>query len=1116
MARKRANRNAPDLHCHSTFSLLDGFGSPESVVVRAVELGWGAACLSEHGWMGSAPTFYQACKATRWWKGSGHEDGAPKPVIKPILACELYVVPDEMLGLQDKEYRQASKHLTVLALSAEGYHNLVRWTTLSMHRENFYHKPRISVEAMIESAPYGLHHNVVLSGCMGGELCQCLATMNGSGITAGAAYIESMKSVFPNFYVELQHHRIDKFVGRGFERWEEMTAQQDVVRAQLLELARRTRTPTVLTNDSHFQSSAQRKAHIAMLGSKLNRWTKEEAQGVGLDPVLGYAYWTNYMQSMEAIEERTPGAQGSCQNVLDIVAEADIRLDPLDKFSYSIPDAGYGDSVAEIRRRIKSKVKSLVRKHGDVARERIEHELAAMGDFADYLLMMSDFIIHARKEGILTNTRGSAANSLLCHALKIHDIDSIEYKLTFERFVNPERKKLPDIDIDIQYDRYEDFMKFVQQYVGEREGDGNIALLCNYGMFANRSTFRTVAESLGMPQEKIDEIADLLPQMIDSGLVDEEEDVYAALKEAYPEIYDLAAGVFDNMKSVGQHACGWIFGTKDRPLDDWIPRYLIASSGQLVTQYDYKSALLFGFNKGDFLRLKMLKVVADTLKMIGRDPLDIESIPLDDPDTFEMIREGRTEGIFTLQGKTNRQGGIEVEPVDEHGVIASVAIYRPSLTRPGYHNVYNRRRRGDEETAFPSDLAESVLGESYGLPIFQEQILEMGYAAGFDHNEAQELLDAIKLAKGVGRGAAEAFEKIHPKWVKSAMKSAGLTEKQAEETWKLVGSFEGYGFNRGHATSYGRFAVKAAYLKCHHPQEYFVSLLDTYPEKHKYVAGAKAEGFRLVTPDINRSTAGFSRGDDDTSIRVGLARIKGIGPKALTSIIAGQPFSSIDDLKARTPSNAVKVPVINSLAAVGAFQSFGIKPTDDDSEMLKILGFLLDKPKAMKDIKPIHVKARTSNKGWRHAGLYRGVDMTAQKSSISKLFWIPEITEKLLQQQASAWARVKTWLLLAIDENGIPFHIMANEDRPAEVKYLQFIAAKHRNSVLCLDGAIRKPFDTDGPMGFRFFDVSGAYEGEPQVWVEYDGQWTQEEDDKLIKSFTLLHNRKMQARRAAA
>jgi DNA polymerase-3 subunit alpha len=1109
MARKSLREyTAPDFHVHSGYSLLDGQGSPVDIVARAIELGWGAAALTEHGWMGSAPAFYQMCRAKQW------PNGDPKRQIKPILGCEFYVVPDEILGVNNKDTQKSSRHLTVLALTKEGYQNLVAWQTLSMQRENFYHRPRLSIEAMIESAPWPLHHNVVLSGCMGGELCMTLAQCNGNGLSAGVEYVDAMKSVFPNFYVEIQNHSHEFFFGKGFQSYEEMCVKQDALNIVLHEISVRSGTPIVLTNDSHYQSKEQRKAHIAMLASKMNRWSKGDTHRDESDEhnvkgyVRDYAYWRNFMMPMEELEVRTPLAAGACKTILEIVDEVDIRLDPLDDFSYSIAFSGYDDTTHEIRARCKKRLHELMIKHGgDIAVERFEHELRAMGNFKHYLLMMSDFIKWAEDQGIYTEVRGSANASILCYCLKIHDIDSIQYKLTFERFVNPERKKMPDIDIDIEADRYPDFMKFVQQYVEEREGPDQIALICNLGTMANRSTFRMAAEAYGIEKETIDEIADLLPQMIDSGIVEEGDDAYSVLKDEFPELYDVARGIFDSPKNVSQHACGWIFGTKERPLKDWIPLYLIASSGAMVTQYDYKTIEKFGLTKGDFLRQKYLAVMKRCAQMSGMTIADLKEIPLDDPATMQRIRDGRTEGVFTLQGKTNRTGGMEVEPENEHGVIASVAIYRPSLTRPGYHKVYNNRRRGDEHVTYPHELAESVLGESFGLPIFQEQILDLGYAIGFDHNDAQELLDAIKLAKGIGRGAKEAFAKIKPKFIETA--SEKMTVKQATEMWDTyMESFQGYGFNRAHATGYGIRADRAAYLLEHHTQNFYVSLLDVYPEKHKYVAGARSEGFRFLPPDINQSSAGFTKGTDENSIRVGLARIHGVGPAALKSILVGQPFSSLDDLKERTPGTSVKVTTINNLAAAGALSSLGVEATEDDSEMLKILGFLCDSPKAMEGIEPDKgaVRRWTSDRGSHHLGLYRGVEITDYKESVSKLFWIPELPDdELLKKKASSWARVKTWLMLVVDENGIPFHIMVNEDRKEEVAYLDFIIKRHKGAVICFDGSIKKPFDTDGPMGFRFYEVTGANRDNPQVW-------SPNEDERMTRGFCLLSKKKRQAR----
>lgn len=1083
---------APDFHVHSTFSTLDGMGSPKDVVKRAKALKWGAVCLTEHGWMGSAPSFYQAARA----------EG-----LNPILGCEFYIVADDDLGVKNTP----SYHLTVLAISAEGYHNLVAWTTFAAQRENFHYKPRISLLKMAEIAPFPLHHNVVLSGCLGSELCSAIAQTNGNFSTEMfVPYVDAAKDLFTNFYIEVQNHTHPKLLDRGYAGWEEMCAREELVRGKLLTLARATDTPVVLTNDSHFQTKDQRGSHMMMTGQKMGG-------GYGHDFRKTYGYFTNYMQSMEKIAERTELPADALDNALAIAQEADIRLDPLDNFSYSIPDSGYADPIEKMRKRSAKRLARLVKRHGEAATERFEMELEAMGDFANYLLIMSDLIIYAKKQGILTNTRGSAANSMLCYCLRIHDIDPMPgaYNLLFSRFVNPARKKLPDIDIDIQQNRFDDFMEYVQSYMAEREGEGQVAQICNYGTLANRSTFRMIGEKMGMKKEDVDEMAKLLPQMIDSGMVDDESDVYAVLKEQYPDIYEMAEGVFDSIKNVSQHACGWLFGTKDRPLEKWIPMTLIASSGRLVTQYNMKVLEDFGLNKGDFLRLKTLDVIQNTRKMIGQDGLDISDVPLDDPDTFKLLRSGRTEGIFTLQGKENRRGCVEVEVESVSDVIRTVAIYRPALTREGRHTTYNERRKGlTEWESHP--LAEPIMRETFGVPVFQEQAMELGYAVGMSDEEVDEIYKAIKMAKGVGRGAKEAFEQIKPKFM-SRCKTMGLAEGEREELWELLQAFQGYGFNKGHATSYGILAVRAAYLKAHFPAEFFTSLLDVYPEKAKYLAAARSEGFKFLPPDVSLSDRGFTLDRETGGIRVGLAGIKGLGPVAIREITAGQPFHSYEDFKERTTRRALNKTRLETLASIGAFESFGIEGERNDALEFKTLSFTLRKPKALRNIRPKHVSERNSDRGWHHQGLEKGVEITEGRASVSKLFWIPNLEDeprgyKGFDTKASPWAQVKTNLLMVVDANGIPFHVMANEDKEVESRMLRMLAEKFRGYSVCLEGAIRQPFLNDGPMGFRFYGISGAdYQGDAQMWRP-DGT---EINKKAKAGWQALHQQKRYQRSAA-
>jgi DNA polymerase-3 subunit alpha len=1059
--------NYIDLHCHSTYSMLDGMGSPKEVVLRAKELGWSAAALTEHGHICSAPTFYKACV----------ENG-----IKPILGCEMYVVPDELLGVKDKTTRTESYHLTVLALSREGYENLVAWNTTSMSRDNYYYRPRISLLEMADTAPHPLHHNVVLSGCLGSELDQMLLEAdNGTAIAVAGAYVGAVKSLFSNFFVEIQNHRIPKWAGRDHLAYDALLASERAIRAGLLEVARVSRTPIVFTNDSHFQRVGQRKTHIAM---RATAWRHRDDDHYGkskeqmtAEYLKDYAYFGNYMRDMERVADGLP--REGLDSIAAIVNDAEIRLDPLDRFSYSIPFSGYEFPKREIRRRCRDRQAALVAKHGSIAAERLALELEGMGEFAHYLLLMSDFIQSARAQGILTNTRGSAANSLLCYALGIHDIDSIEYGLTFTRFFNPARKKFPDIDIDVEKDRHEDFMQIVISRMQELEGDGQVVPICNLGTVANRSAFRTAASALGIPKEQQDDLAKLLPQMIDSGMVETETDAYEVLKADYPELYQLASEMFDSVRSVGQHACGWLFGTRDRPLRQWIPLYLITSSGALVTQYDMNALDDFGLVKGDFLRLRTLSVVKRALGLLGKSPLDLENIPLDDPDTFKMLRDGKTEGVFTLQGKENRLGCIEVgvESVDD--VISSVALYRPALVRTGLHHLFNARKHGREVVRYPHPIAKKILGPTHGIPLFQEQAMELGYAVGMSDAEVDELYQAIKLSKGVGRHSKAAFAKIEPVFLERAR--SHMDESQAHAVWKLLVSFQGYGFNKGHATSYGLLAVRSAYLRCRHPAEFFTALLDVYPEKHKYIAAARGEGFKFAGPDVNFSQSGFSFDRRTGQIRVGLARIHGIGPGAVSELVRGQPFADLDDLKSRTSSRAVNTARIEQLAAAGALVSLGIPGEGGDDVQLALLGFLLDTPEALRGLKPKKVAARArEGSAWRHRGLQRDLELSAQMESVSKLFWIPN--EPKLELKASIWASAKSYLLDAVDENGIKFHIICPETKQTDCKILKYLARKCSGQAVCLDGAVRQPYLNDGPQGFRFYSVTGSYAGQPQVW----------------------------------
>lgn len=1101
--------NFIDLHAHSTFSSAmtagDAYGTPEMMVHRAVELGWQAVSLSDHGWLGGLPALYKAANADRWSKSLVNTLGLEsdkKPKIKPIFGCELYVTPDWAYGVRGKEVDGFTYHLTVIALSKEGYENLVVWTSNAMERDNFHRKPRISLYRMVEIAPHSLSHNVVLSGCLASELSRTLQNSNGSGMAVAAEWVRQAKLIFPNFYIEIADHTIRKFDDDAYPAYQAMLLKEANVRGQLIELARATDTPLVLTNDSHMPRTTDRKSHIALKAQGF-RGRDDEHVSKSTESLISkylpdYPYFGNYMRDMEGVGNGNI-PKDALSSIEEIVEEANIRLEPLDKFSYSIPSSGRDDPVSAIRRRCKRRLAALGKKHkAKLVRERFEHELESMADFADYLLLMSDFIIEAKKQGILTWTRGSAANSLVAYCLEIHEIDPLPgaYDLLFSRFFNPARKKLPDIDLDIQPSRYDDFMQIVHTIMEPLVGKGQVIQISNWGTAANRKSFRMAASALGMPKEEQDEIAKLLPTMIDSGMVDEDADVLMALREDYPELYEIASGIFDSIQNVSQHACAWLFGTPDRTVAEWIPLYLIASSGTLVTQYDFKTIEDFGLTKMDFLRLKSLDIAANTLRAAGFSPLEFHNLPVDDEDTLEMIAGGMVDGVHTVQGKEVRRGCMEIKVESVHDVILAGALYRPANTRVDRDKEYVARRRGEEVVTYPHPVAEKVLGRTFGIPVFQEQAMELCYAVGGTDEFVDDVYQAIKKAKGAGRGAKEMFDALEAQFVKLAKKKLKCSRKQAKEIWEYVKSFQGYGFNKGHASSYGILATKSAYLKRHYPAEFFAALLDVFPDRPTYLAAARVEGYKFLPPDVNRSSRGFAIDKlVSNGIRVGFSKVHRVGPTGAAAITEHQPFQTWDDFRARVPRRAVNVTAVESLQRVGALKSLGVSADPEkDVTQFELLGFSLDKPGVFKGLKPKKTGERESGSGWRHTGYYSGVENSDSRTSVSKMFWFPpyfEIDErkpqkdrgKFLELKASPWAQVKTWLLTAVDENGLPFHLMINEDKQWEVKLVKFLYEKCQQGVVCLDGMIRLPFVNNGPSGFRLFGVTGAYHGDPQIWL---------------------------------
>jgi DNA polymerase-3 subunit alpha len=619
----------------------------------------------------------------------------------------------------------------------------------------------------------------------------------------------------------------------------------------------------------------------------------------------------------------------------------------------------------------------------------------------------------------------------------------------------------------------------------EVEGEGNVMPICTYSTLSNRSAFRLMAEAAGVEKEKIDELTKIIPDMIDSGMVESDEEAYETLREELGiDIYSQAAQLFDSIGGVSQHACAYALGTKERPLSQWVPQYRIGSSNAVVTQYNMKWIEELGFLKLDLLKLDSLAIMHGVARMVGKDMGWLDKVmqtepgiyDAEDPATYSLLQEGRTEGVHSFQGNTQRRGAIAVgvESIDD--LVAVQALYRPSGTRTDSDKTFVNRKHGREDWEPLNEVTDKFTSETFGLAIYQEQIMEMGSFMGMTGEEIDDLYKAIKTAKGIGRGARELFEKFEPTFRKYAKK--WMPRNEADQLWAEWEKLQGYTFNRGHATSYAILGLKMAWLKAHYPQEFFVSLLDRYPQNTRYLAAATQEGFTFEPPDINRSAGGFSRGSASDRIRVGLLRVRDVGPGAVGEIVRNQPFGSVEDLRERTHSSRVDKTVVENLGRVGALQSIGIDGDRSDLTELGILGFVLNRPTALRGCRP-RVRAREGS--WKFLGLERGVKITEGKQFVAKMFWLPPIDDNFATK-TSQTGRYNAHILTAIDENGIPFDIVVSEDKEVESKIIKLLHKKCRDSVVTLNGKVNVPFRRGGNTSFSLWGVEGAEDGNPQCW----------------------------------
>jgi DNA polymerase III subunit alpha len=860
------------LHVHSEYSILDGACRIPDLAVRAAELEMPAVGLTDHGSLAGAVELYRE---------------AGKAGVKPILGCEVYVADDRRA--QQKGYA----HLTLLAESNEGYANLIKLASAG-YLEGYYYKPRVDWE-LLQSHAKGL---VALSGCLSGRVCKALENGNPGEAEKEVARLRDIFGA-DSTYLEIQDAGIEV---------------QKRINADLAKLAETTGLPLVATGDVHYLRHEDARAHEALLciqsGDSLanpNRWRFDTDQFYFKTPAEMGQDFADYPEAVA----RTLEIAERCT----VTMELGRILLP----KYPVPgDRDAFDYLVELCE------KGLQKRYGSVTPElndRLRFELKTIREmgFADYFLIVWDFISFAKRNGIGVGPgRGSAAGSLVAYCLEITDIDPIKYDLLFERFLNPGRKSMPDIDIDFSVHGRDQ----VINYVAEKYGRDRVAQIITFGTMMARAAVRDAGRVLEIPYGTVDKIAKLIPEGPKVYLEDCMKPG-AELKKAYDEdevarqVVDLARPLEGLVRQDSIHAAGVVIG--DRPLTDYVPLQQKGADQELVTQFAMEDVEALGLLKMDFLGLRNLDVIDKAVALVGG--IDITKIPLDDAKTYAMLQRGESTGVFQFESSGMREALRQVKPTEFEDLIALVALYRPGPM--GYIPVYGRRKAGAEQVSYLDPRLEPITGPTYGICIYQEQYMEIAKRlAGFSPAEADD------LRKAIGKKIHTLMASLKDKFLEGCAAN-GVTPAVANQLWKDMEQAQDYSFNKSHAACYGLIAYRTAYLRANWPAEYMAALvssvMNTKDKVPFYVAACDELGIEVLPPDVNSSASDFAVVEG--KIRFGLNAVKNVGEGAVRSIIAareeGGPFISIWDFCERVDPQLVNKRALESLVKCGALDSTG-------------------------------------------------------------------------------------------------------------------------------------------------------------------------------------------------
>ena len=882
------------LHLHTQYSLLDGANKLPDVLERAHELGQRAIAMTDHGNLHGAVEFYLEAKRIG---------------IKPILGCELYVSPVSRFERKTREQGgEGARHLTVMARDREGYRNLCRLSTLA-YREGFYFKPRVDHE-LLEKYSEGL---IILSGCLASELGSAAMA---NDLDRARKVVEFYANAFKDrYYLELQPHPIP---------------EQQKLNDLVCKLADEFGLPVVGTTDCHYLSKddhfAQEVLMCVSTGKQITDPDRLKHDGITLHLKTDH--------EMRAELSHIAKVEEALRSTVRISEECDVVFDFKTHYFphfHSDEDRPLIEVMADLAREGLAKRMPVLESQVDfhpglkqVYHERLEEEIKLIGQmgFAGYFLVVSDFIVWAKENEIPVGPgRGSAAGSLVAYALRITELDPITHKCLFERFLNPERVSLPDIDVDFCINGRDKVIK----YVVAKYGKDQVAQIATFGTLKAKAAIKDVGRALGLSYAETDRVAQLVPaprQGFDYPLAEaikmEPKLAEYAESDAGRDMIQLALKLEGLTRHTSTHAAGVVIG--DRPLVDLLP-LMVDKDGNDVTQYSMSYVEKVGLVKFDFLGLKTLTVLHTATSIIRGSrglEIDLNLLPLNDAKTYDILCAGNTTGVFQLESTGITDMVVRLKPSGFDDLVAILALYRPGPLDAGMVDHYIERKHGREKIVYLHPLMENSLSDTYGVIVYQEQIMQLARElAGYSLGEAD------LLRRAMGKKNPEEMAAQRDRFVSGAVKQS-IPTKLADEIFQQMETFARYGFNRSHSAAYALISFQTAYLKAHYGVEFMAALMSHEMEDSdktfKNFNECRKQGIKVLPPDINESGAGFTV--KDGCIRFGLAAVKGTGEKAVETIIAARetgPFQGFEDIFTRIDLKAINKRVMENLTKSGAF-----------------------------------------------------------------------------------------------------------------------------------------------------------------------------------------------------